>query len=380
MLELATMVSGPYGGLLLRQMGAEVVKVEPPDGDPMRRYTTTGDSRSASFYNFNRGKRSVVVDLKAPGGAEAVEKLAATSDVIVENWRPGVARRLGVDLEELRARHPGVVTISVRGFGEEGPYAYGRAYDSVVQSASGITSLQGTREDPELVRTIIADKLTAVAWVQAALALLVQRGVRGEGGHATVSMFDALVAFLWPDAGASLTFEDVERDPLTDPHRKKRAGSVAVAADGLPFFCTSVSEREWAALCGVLDRPDWVERFGSVSLRVRHQDEIHAAVQDRFGAMDRVDVLATLRAADVPCTPVNAPMDLLTDEHVRSTGIIRNVARDDWGVVREAAGLWRFGAEPTPDVGPPPTLGESTTHFLSETDEEAGDTASDVEG
>lgn len=362
-LELATMVSGPYGAMLLRQMGAEVVKVEPPGGDPMRGYTTTGDDRSSSFYNVNRGKRSVVVDLKHPDGAAVVRRVAGTADVVVENWRPGVAARLGVGLDDLREADPRLVTVAVRGFGDHGPYADGRAYDSVIQSVSGITPLQGTAEAPELVRTIIADKLTSVTWVQAALALLAKRGIAGEGGHATVSMIDAMVAFLWPDTGGALTFADVERDPMADPYRKQRAGSVAFAGDGRPFFCTSVSEREWAALCGVLDRPDWVERFGSVSLRVRNQEEIHAAVQERFGDVPRAEVLAVLREADVPAVPVNAPRDLLDDPHVRQTGLVRDVDRPGFGTVREAGPPWDFGDDE--DIGPPPGLGDSTADVLA---------------
>lgn len=363
-IEFASLMSGPYAGLQLADLGAEVVKVEPPEGDMTRRLEPVHAGMSSSYYNLNRGKRSVVLNLREAAGREVAQRLVASADVCIENWRPGVAERLGLASTALRERSPALVTVSVRGFGETGPYAHDRVYDSVIQAVSGLAATQGDHRSPEFIRTYVPDKLAALAAAQGVLAALVARGRTGSGCHVAVSMLDAAIAFQWPDVLRAMTFPSAAVAAGPGP-QAPRLGSLDRAGDGRWLTVSAVSDREWSALCGVIGRPDLLAAHATVAARKSARDELAAAIAEYVGAHPRDEVLELLRRADVPCAPVNAAADLAGDPQVVANGSIVLATRDGLGPVWEPAPLVRVG----PDAGlgrPAPWLDADTDAVLAE--------------
>jgi crotonobetainyl-CoA:carnitine CoA-transferase CaiB-like acyl-CoA transferase len=214
-LDLTGMISGPMATMILADQGADVIKIEPPAGDLMRRYGVMRRGMSSSFLSNNHGKRSLCVDIKAPEGLAAVLKLAATADVLVQNFRPGAIERMGLGEDAVRAVRPDIVYVSISGFGERGPYVDQRVYDPVIQALSGLAEIQSDRQtgQPRMVRTVIPDKTTAVTAAQAVTAALFARERTGKGQHVRLAMLDTMIAYLWPEASSSLSFVGDESDP-----------------------------------------------------------------------------------------------------------------------------------------------------------------------
>ncbi|MCA8930425.1 MAG: CoA transferase, partial [Alphaproteobacteria bacterium] len=195
--------------------GADVIKVESPGvGDLVRRLGVSKEGITATFATTNRNKRSIVLDLKQAHDREAFERLVATADVVVQNFRPGVAERMGIGEPDLRRLRPDLVYVSISGFGETGPYAHKRVYDPIVQALSGLATIQGNRGAgrPAMCRLIIPDKITAITAAQAITAALLARERTGEGQHVRLSMIDAMVALAWPEGFAGMTFVGEEND------------------------------------------------------------------------------------------------------------------------------------------------------------------------
>ncbi len=215
-IDLTTVVSGPVCTMLLADQGADVIKIEPPSGDIARR--TSGDGEfTAMFVSCNRGKRSIALDLKQPAALDALRRLIAGADVLVQNFRPGTMERLGLDEPAMRKLNPGLVYVSISGVGDTGPYVKKRVYDPIIQSLSGFADVQADQATgrPRMIRTIVADKTTAVYAAQAVCAALVARGRTGEGQHIRLSMLDTMVAFLWPEAMTQYTIvgDETRRQP-----------------------------------------------------------------------------------------------------------------------------------------------------------------------
>src|SRR3954454_17035592 len=251
-LDLTSVVSGPNATMMLADQGADVMKVETPDGDIMRRGGFT-----SGFVSSNRSKRSIALNLKRPTGAAVLRRLIATADVLVQNFRPGVAERLGFGEATARAIKPDLIYVSISGVGETGPYVRKRVYDPVVQALSGLADIQRDTETgrPRMVRTLIADKTTALAAAQAICAALYNKAVRGEGQHVRLAMLDVMVAYLWPEGMQDLTLAE-----QTDP------GARPAAAPDLIFKTTdgyitagALSDAEWRGMCTVLGRPEWID-------------------------------------------------------------------------------------------------------------------------
>ena len=200
-IDLTTMISGPFATMMLGDQGAEVIKVEAPGhGDHVRSGGHRSGGLAANFLNNNRNKRSIAIDLKSAGGRDVLLRMAASADVFVQNFRPGVVERLGVGEADVRAVRPDIVYVSLSGFGENGPYAAKPTYDPIIQALSGLASVQGGSDDnpPRLVRTIVPDKVTAVTAAQAITAALLARAKSGEGQHVRLSMLDDLQHPRWP--------------------------------------------------------------------------------------------------------------------------------------------------------------------------------------
>src|SRR6478672_4958228 len=302
--DLTSNVAGPLATMILGDQGADVIKVEAPDGDSTRHGANRRGGFTASFVSNNRNKRSIVLNLKEPVALDVLKRLAATADVFVQNFRPGVAERLGVGEDAIRAVKPDIVYVSTSGFGEKGPYAQAPAYDPVIQGFSGLATVQAgsDRERPRLVRTILPDKLTAITASQAITAALLARERTGEGQHVRLSMLEAVIAFLWASDMGGQTFVGDE------PARQEAATAfdlIYETADGY-MTVAPLTDRHWAGLARAAGRPEWLEdeRFKTSALRQRNIDARLELTQEALLARPAAEWLERLTAVGVPCAPV----------------------------------------------------------------------------
>ena len=363
-IDMTTVISGPVCTMLLADQGADVVKVEPPGGDIARR--TAGDGEfTAMFVSSNRGKRSIALDLKHPAGLEAVRRLIAGADVLVQNFRPGTMERLGLDEPSMRALNPELVYVSISGVGETGPYVKKRVYDPVIQSLSGLTDVQADQITgrPQMIRTIVADKTTAVHAAQAVCAALVARGRTGEGQHIRLSMLDTMIAFLWPEAMTQYTVVGRENTPQPAP----RPDLIFKTLDGY-ITVGSLSDSEWRGLCGVIGKPEWIgdPRFRTPAARSVNAAERLKLVGEILSDGNSQDWLDRLDAAEVPCAPVLRRADVMNNVQVINNALIELMEQPSMGTVRQPRPAARFDKTPAAIGGPAPRIGEHTDAVLAE--------------
>ncbi len=269
--DLTSVVSGPVCAALLADQGADVVKVEPPDGDIMRRTSADGQF-TAMFVACNRGKRSLALDLKRPEAQAVVRRLAAVSDVLVQNFRPGAIDRLGLSFEALHTINPRLIYASISGVGETGPYAAQRVYDPVIQSLSGLADVQTDETGrPRMVRTIIADKTTGAFAAQAICAALFARERTGEGQHIRLSMLDAMITFLWPEAMADYAIPGRPK-----PSGPPRPDLIYHTADGCLRHRGDVSNAGCRGLCTAPGTTE-MDRQSALSLPIGEIGECRGA-------------------------------------------------------------------------------------------------------
>ena len=364
--ELASVVSGPFAGMMLAQLGADVVKVESAAGDITRSWGPVHEGVSAYFYTLNGGKRSISVDTRAPDGLAVVRDLVARADVVIENWRPGVASRIGLDPDELRAANPQLITVSIRGFGEEGPYASERVYDPVIQGVSGMAGSQSDDRGPQLIATNLPDKLASMAVVQGVLGALFQRSRTGRGRHVQVSMLDVAVTFLWPDIMRNFTFADAEGRGH-GPGKAARTSSIFRTGDGRYVAYTAISDADWSGLCEVAGADGLYDEYRGIGKRADLIDDVSDKLTAAFSDRTRDEVLAALHEAAVPAGPVHLTHEVFDDPQVVLDGVVREVEVEGFGRVREAT-----SPVPLDDPArrrwttPAPALGEHTDAVLSE--------------
>jgi len=364
-IDLTTVISGPVCTMLLADQGADVVKIEPPGGDIARR--TAGDGEfTAMFVSSNRGKRSIALDLKQPAALEALRRLIAGADVLVQNFRPGTMERLGLDEPAMRQLNPRLVYLSISGVGETGPYVKKRVYDPVIQSLSGMTDVQADQVTgrPQMIRTIVADKTTAVHAAQAVCAALFARERTGQGQHIRLSMLDTMVAFLWPEAMTQYTVVGKEGSGASPT---PRPDLVFKTLDGY-ITVGSVSDSEWRGLCGVLGRLEWIDdpRFRTTALRGANAAERLTLVGEILAGGVSQDWLDRLDAADVPCAPVLRRGEVMNNVQVINNELIDLMEQPGLGTVRQPRPAARFEKTPAGIGGPAPRIGEHTEAILAE--------------
>jgi crotonobetainyl-CoA:carnitine CoA-transferase CaiB-like acyl-CoA transferase len=360
-LDLTSVVSGPHAAMILSDQGADVIKVEAPEGDIMRRGGIT-----PGFVSSNRGKRSIVLNLKKSAELSVLHRLIAVNDVLVQNFRPGVADRLGFGEHAARAINPALIYVSISGVGETGPYVRKRVYDPVIQALSGLADIQRDTETgrPRMVRTLIADKTTALAAAQAICAALYNKAVRGEGQHVRLAMLDVMVAYLWPEG-----FQDLTLVEQTDSGVRPASAPDLIfrTVDGY-ITAGALSDAEWRGMCTVLGRPEWIEdpRFRTGAARSANAGARLTLVGKAFEAGTSADWLTRLDAAQVPCAPVLTRRELLADPQVAANGLIVEFDQPRLGRVRQARPAARFGGTPSRAPSPAPGLGEHTREVLTE--------------
>ena len=318
MLEAATFVSAPFGAMMLADLGADVVKVEPPRGDPYRRFGRPKTAVSPEFFNVNRGKRGVTLDLKSEDGVAGFRRLLAKSDVLVANWRRGVSDRLGLSDQSMAADNPRLIRIYVSGYGPSGPYADLAAFDYIIQARGGHAAMEGDADEPRLTAGFLVDKITAAFAAQSVLAALYERERTGTGCAVDLAMFDALAYFDFPDLYARRTFVDHQpiepRNPQVAANRpvKAKDGYVevaAVTASQIRNAMTALGHPEWAEM--ILAEPDGTSLSRAV---IAHLDRALAT-------MTMADALARFAELDVPAAPCVQPDDYLADPQVAHSEI-----------------------------------------------------------
>jgi crotonobetainyl-CoA:carnitine CoA-transferase CaiB-like acyl-CoA transferase len=366
-IDVTQMVSGPMATMLLADQGADVIKVEPPGTGDLTRALGGGPRGMAPiFATINRNKRSVVLDLKDPQGRDVLERLVAGADLFVQNFRPGVADRMGIGEPALRRVKPNLVYVSISGFGESGPYIHKRVYDPVVQALSGLAAIQADPEThrPRMMRLIIPDKVTALTAAQAMTAALLARERTGEGQHVRLAMLDAVIAFLWPEGMARYTFigSDVgvtRPADIRDLVFETTDGYITVGA---------VSDTEWHALARALEHPEWLDdpRFRTPAGRVKYADARLTLTAEVIKTRSSAEWLARLDAEQVPCAPILSREEVITDPQVLTNQLVVECDHPHAGRMRQPRAAARFERTAIEFRLPAPLLGEHTDIVLSE--------------
>lgn len=367
-LDIGVMLAAPLAGGILADQGAEVIKVEAPGiGDVMRYIGATCNGVGAINQGVNRGKRSLALDLKTDEGLQIIHRLVAEADVLIHNFRPGVAEKLKVDYDTLRAINPELIYLSVTGFGHEGPMAQRAAYDNVVQAFAGVAMSQANVEtgEPTQYYQIFADKVTALYACQAIAASLYARENGAGGQHLQVAMVDAVASFMWPDVGGKALFRSPEADSGIEvakgvPLIRCRNGYAQAAP------VTDTQFHGWCAVFGV-DSSD--PRFATVMDRAAHRDEVAELSQQVFDAaltMDIDEVIDALEAADVPCARANHLGDLPEHPQMQANGLFVESEHPVAGPMVEPKNPVHFSATPSGCGFPSAMLGQHSEEILSE--------------
>jgi crotonobetainyl-CoA:carnitine CoA-transferase CaiB-like acyl-CoA transferase len=357
-------MSGPLATMVLADQGADVVKVEPLTGDLIRTVGTGNGGMSAYFANLNRGKRSIAVDLSTDRGADVVRRLSSTADVFVQNFRPGVVERLGLDATSLMSANERLIYGSISGFGLVGPLATQPAYDHVVQALSGFAALQALSDGPDLVRQGAIDKASAYTLAQAITAALLQRVTTGRGVRIDVSMLDVALAFVWPDGMMNNTcLEDVKELPPVS-----RSFRTTPTADGHVVLVT-LTAKQWDGLVAAILTESDHDTGGDLSAteaRMAGGAAIMRSVRERLRELTTDEVVRRLRDADVPCAPVVSLDELHLDPQVEASGILDVVDHPVMGTIRQPGPAPLVDGHRSLPGAPAPPVGVHTREVLDE--------------
>jgi crotonobetainyl-CoA:carnitine CoA-transferase CaiB-like acyl-CoA transferase len=366
-LDLGQAFMGPYCGLLLQRLGAEVIKVEPPHGEPYRRPAVRKGTEAMQFGLLNAGKRSLSIDLKNEDGRRLFTELAKTADVVIQNYAPDTFDRL-VGIDALLRANPRLIIASGSGYGSTGPYRSLRAMDLTIQAMSGVMATTGFTDGPP-VRTgpSVVDFIGGAHLAAAVLAALVQRSVTGRGQHVEVALYDAIFPALASNIGGYY-----DSDGEIPERTGNRHGGLGVSpynvyptADGwIAILC--LHDRHWRALCETMHRPELIDEpsLSSNAARTAALDQVDAIVGAWAGDLPTADIVGALHDAGVPCAPVKSLKDVITDPQVTDRGLLEhhNSPERDWWTLGSPL---RLAGSPPPAHNVPPALGEHSEQILA---------------
>jgi crotonobetainyl-CoA:carnitine CoA-transferase CaiB-like acyl-CoA transferase len=366
--DMSVMISGPLATMMLADQGAEVVKVESPGlGDLMRYLGTAKGGMTGIFANNNRGKRSLVVDLKKPAGLEVMRRLVAGADVFVQNFRPGALDRLGLGYDELSELNPDLVYVSISGYGPDGPNSHRRVYDNVIQAASGLASVQTdpATGHPALFKTLLCDKVTSYTAAQAITAALYARATGAtRGQHIVLAMLDAAVAFMWPDSAMDAALLD---DDVT--HTATIAANYALTglADGF-VSAGAVSDAEFRGLCAAYGVPDVADdpRFADLPARSRNGAELAPLMRAAAASTTVAEFLHRAAEHDVPASKITTLAELPSDPQIVHNATLVEREHPSAGMMREPRPAPRFSATPATVSAPAPLAGQHSDEIVTE--------------
>lgn len=376
-IDLSTVLAGPYATMILADLGADVIKVEPPEGDATRGWgppwvgdAAAGTRTAAYFLAVNRNKRSVRLDLKAPGGRDVLRRLLVGADVLVENFRPGGLDRLGFDDDALRVIEPDLIHLAISGYGPTGPAAGRPGYDFVIQAVGGLMSITGDADEdggrPTKVGVAISDVVTGLYATIGILAGLLARGSGARGQRVDASLLGSTLAVLVNQAQNAFV---TGRSPVRrgNAHPNIVPYETFTTADGDLAIAVG-SERQWPRFCEAIGAPELSgdPRFATNGDRVVHRDALRPLIAARLARRSSAEWLAALAAADVPCGPILGLVDAFASPEATALGMAAAVEHPALGLVRQAGIPIRFEATPASIRTAPPLLGQDTEAVLGD--------------
>jgi crotonobetainyl-CoA:carnitine CoA-transferase CaiB-like acyl-CoA transferase len=366
-LDVTQVMAGPFCAMQLCDMGADVIKVEPPEGDSTRRMAGAVGTESPSFNAVNRGKRGIVLNLKLPRAQEAFRALASRADILIENYRPGVMAGFGLDYETLAASHPALIYASISGYGQSGPDAAKGGFDLVAQGVSGLMSITGEPGGPPVkVGVPITDLGAALFAVSAILAALYHRTRSGRGQYIDTSLVDAGVALSVWEATQYFGGQGVPQ-PMGSAHRMSAPYQAIRCADGY-ITLAAANDRLFRRLCDLLDRSIWLTDpdFADDTGRVRHRERLVRDIEAVTLEQPRSHWIALFEANGLPCGPINNYEQVFDDPHIRARGLVVETDHPRLGRIHTLGSPIHMSLTP-PVVGrPAPLLGEHTREVLAE--------------
>jgi crotonobetainyl-CoA:carnitine CoA-transferase CaiB-like acyl-CoA transferase len=367
--DMTTVMMGPFATQIIADYGADVIKVEPPEGDIMRfAAPMRSPGMGAMSLHANRNKRSIALDVKKAGGRRALLRLCAGADVFVTNNRPASMRRLGLADEDLRATNPRLVRVNLIGYGEAGPYAGRPAYDDLIQGISGVPGLfaRVSGQEPRYVPLTMADRIVGLNAVHVMLAALIDRDRTGEGQAVELAMFETLAQFVLGDHMGGRTFTPPLGEPgysrLMVPDRRPYQTS-----DG--YICVLVyTDKQWQSFFRASGRADLAEdpRLKDYATRARNYAAIYALLSDLIKARPTAEWMRLLHAADIPCVPMNDLNSLIDDEHLEAAGFFVEMEHPSEGAIRLTGIPSRWSRSQPRVTRPPPRIGEHSVEILRE--------------
>ncbi len=375
-LDLTQVMAGPFCSMLLCDMGADVIKVEPPAGDSTRRMPGAVGTDSPSFNAVNRGKRGIVVDLKQPAGRDAVRRLAAVSDVLVENYRPGVLAKFGLGYPELSSENPRLVYASISGYGQTGPSAGKGGFDLVAQGVSGLMSVTGEAGRPPVKAGIPVTDLGAALFALAGiLAALLARARTGRGQLVDTSLVDAGVALSVWEATQYFSGRGVP-ERLGSAHRMNAPYQAIRCADGYVTI-GAANDRTFQRLCEALGRPDWAvdPEYRDDTHRIRNREALAARIEAVMETRPRAHWLELLESHGVPCGPINDYAEVMADPHVRARELVVETDHPTLGRIQALGTPIKLSETPLAPGRPAPRLGQHTDDVLGDAGFEAAEIA-----
>lgn len=369
-IDMTSVVMGPYATQMLGDFGADVVKVEAPDGDLVRKIGPARHEGMGPMYlNANRSKRSITLDLKSPEGRDALLRLCATADVLVYNVRGKAMKRLGLSYEDVLAANPSIIYAGMFGYGQDGPYAARPAYDDLIQGGSTLSHLFTRVNDgkPRYVPSAIADRVVGLTAVAAILAAVIERNRSGLGQRVDVPMFETMVGFVLSDHLGGLTFEP----PLDNggyPRQLSPDRRPYQTKDG--YVCALVyTDAHWQRFFQAIGRPDMPAadpRFATFPARQKHVDEVYGELSLILSARTTAEWVELLDDADIPVMPMHDFHSVLQDPHLRATGYFQMVDHPSEGSMRTMAVSSKFFRTPAEPIRAAPRQGEHTAEVLRE--------------
>jgi formyl-CoA transferase len=362
-IEISNYVSGPYATMLLGDLGATVIKVEPPDGDPFRGWGTV--EYSPTFGALNRNKKSVVLDLKSERDVTMARGLIADADVLVQNFRPGTMERMGLGYDRIGPANKKLIYCSITGFGNDGPYRDFPGYDTVGQAMSGLLSLLTEMDDPKPMGISLSDHLAGIFACYGILAALVARHKTGRGQHVQTSLLESSIAFLAENAANF--FEGTGASPTRATRTRLAQVFAFVASDGLPFVVhLSSPPKFWQGLIAATALHELAtdERFSTRPARVKHYDALAEILKKTFASETREMWLERLRVNDVPCGAMNSFREVFDDTQVQLLGMKRTLPHPIRGAVDVVGSPVRLSDTPVTIATAAPELGADTDTYI----------------
>lgn len=379
-LDLTSVLMGPYATQLMADLGADVVKIEPPGGDTVR---GIGPMRNPGmghiFLHVNRNKRSLVLDLKQPDGLAAFYRLVETADVVIYNIRPQAMRRLGIDYERLKALNPRIIYAGLYGYSETGPYAGKPAYDDLIQGAAAVPSIMSmaSGDQPRYVPLTLADRTVGLMASTTILAAVVARAKTGVGQQIEIPMFETMVQYVLSDHLGGETFLPAE-GPSGYPRLLVKERRPYQTLDG--YLCVLIyNDKQWASFLELIGHAEWFTqdpRFGNIGVRTQHINDLYRLVGEAMATRTTQEWISVLDGADIPCMPLHDIDSLTKDPHLAAVGMIRQVMHPTEGLMRQIGVPVRLSGTPVLDEQKPaPQLGQHSEEILRE----AGFTAQAIE-